>query len=88
MGRRDACPTSDAAWLCTVSQALGMAEGMTNKGVHPKVTLVETTYAKGIRLTKKQMKPYAACLDRLPGLGNWFLTITAAASLAGAAQGS
>ena len=31
--------------LCPVSQALGMAEGMTCKGVHPKVTLIETPYA-------------------------------------------
>ena len=63
--------------------ALGMAEGMTYKGVHPKVTLIERRYAKGVRLTKKQMKPYKACLERLTGLGKWFITImTAAASLA------
>jgi len=69
--------------LCTVRHALGMAEGMTYKGVHPKVTLVETRYAKGVRLTQKQMKPYEACLERLPGLGKWFITITStAASLA------
>ena len=69
--------------LCPVSQALGMAEGMTYKGVHPKVTLIETPYAKGVRLTKKQMKPCEACLQRLTGLGKWFITITAtAASLA------
>ena len=37
-----------------------MAEGMTYKGVRPKVTPVETPYAKGVRLTKKQMKPYEA----------------------------
>ena len=66
--------------LGTVSQALGMAEGMTYKGVHPKVTLIERRYAKGVRLTKKQMKPYEACLERLPGLGKWFITITAAAA--------
>jgi len=41
--------------LGTVSHALGMAEGMTYKGVHPKVALIETPYAKGVRLTKKQM---------------------------------
>jgi hypothetical protein len=75
--------------LCTVSQALGMAEGMTYKGVHPKVTLIETPYAKGVRLTKKQMKPYEACLQRLTGLGKWFITITAAAaSLACSTQGA
>jgi len=66
--------------LCTVSHALGMAEGMTYKGVHPKVTLIEQPYAKGVRLTKKQMKPYEACLERLTGLRKWFITITAAAA--------
>ena len=66
--------------LGTVDHALGMAEGMTYKGVHPQVTLVEDTYAKGVRLTKKQMKPYEACLERLTGLRKWFITITAAAA--------
>ena len=63
-----------------MDHALGMAEGMTYKGVHPQVTLVEDTYAKGVRLTKKQMKPYEACLERLTGLRKWFITITAAAA--------
>lgn len=67
--------------LCTVSHALGMAEGMTYKGVHPKVTLIEGAYAKGVRLNKRQMKPYEACLERLTGLGKWFITITAAAAV-------
>ena len=66
--------------LGTVDHALGMAEGMTYKGVHPQVTLVADTYAKGVRLTKKQMKPYEACLERLTGLRKWFITITAAAA--------
>jgi hypothetical protein len=57
-----------------------MAAGMTYKGVHPQVTLVEDTYAKGVRLTKKQMKRYEACLERLTGLRKWFITITAAAA--------
>jgi hypothetical protein len=46
-------------------------------------------YAKGVRLNKRQMKPYEACLQRLTGLGKWFITITAtAASLACSTQGS
>lgn len=63
--------------LVTVAKALGMAEGMTYKGVHPIVTLVEKTYAKGVRLTKKAMVPYESCLERLSGLRKWFVTITA-----------
>ena len=64
----------------TVQKALGMAEGMTYKGVHPTATLIETAYPIGVRLTKKQMQPYEACLQRLAGLGKWFVTITAAAA--------
>jgi hypothetical protein len=63
--------------LCSVAKALGMAEGMTYKGVHPSVTLVESAYAKGVRLNKKQMKPFEKSLQRLDDLGKWFFTITA-----------
>ena len=66
--------------LETVEKALGMAEGMTYKGVHPTATLIETAYPKGVRLTKKQMQPYEACLQRLTGLRKWFVTITSAAA--------
>ena len=66
--------------LDSVQKALGMAAGMTYKGVHPTATLVEATYPKGVRLTKKQMIPYEACLDRLTGLRKWFVTITTAAT--------
>jgi hypothetical protein len=66
--------------LDSVQKALGMAEGMTCKGVHPKTTLVETVYPKGVRLTKKEMIPYEVCLERLAGLGKWFVTIAAAAA--------
>jgi hypothetical protein len=66
--------------LCTVAKALGMAEGMTYKGVHPTVELVEGMYPKGIRATKKQMKPFETCLQRIRDLGKWFFTITAEAA--------
>ena len=68
--------------LETVQKALGMAEGMTYKGVHPTATLIETAYPKGVRLTKKQMLPYEARLQRLTGLRRWFVTIPPAANLA------
>lgn len=61
--------------LCTVAKALGMAGGMTCKGVHPSVTLVETACAKGVRLKKKEMKPFEESLQRLGDLGKWFFTI-------------
>jgi hypothetical protein len=49
--------------LCTVSQALGMAEGMTYKGVHPQVTLIEGSYAKGVAAHQKTNET----LRSLPG---------------------
>jgi hypothetical protein len=70
--------------LTSVTKALEMAQGMTYKGIHPTAVLVEQVYAKGIKLDKKTMKPYEKCLDRLKGLGKWFISIspiTAAAKL-------
>lgn len=70
--------------LTSVAKALGMAEGMTYKGVHPTATLVEGTYPKGVKLDKKAMKPYEKCLQRLADLGKWFIgipSVTAAATL-------
>ena len=61
--------------LLTVEHALGMAAGMTYKGVHPVTYLVDSVYPKGVRLTKKEMIPYEDCMDRLKGLGKWFLEI-------------
>jgi len=62
--------------LTTVAKALGMAEGMTYKGVHPNAMLVEGIYPKGIKLDKKSMKPYEKCLQRLVDLGKWFIRIS------------
>lgn len=61
--------------LTNVAKALGMAEGMTYKGIHPRVKLVEKDYPKGVKLDKKSMKPYQKCLQRLSGLGKWFIDI-------------
>lgn len=71
--------------LTSVTKALDMAQGMTYKGIHPTAVLVEKIYPKGIKLDKKAMKPYEKCLDRLKGLGKWFISIspvTVAATLA------
>jgi len=71
--------------LTSVTKALDMAQGMTYKGIHPTAVLVEKIYPKGIKLDKKAMKHYEKCLDRLKGLGKWFISIspvTAAATLA------
>lgn len=61
--------------LRSVDHALGMAASMTYKQVHPQTRLIDKDYPKGVRLTKKEMKPYEAGLDRLEDLGKWFLDI-------------
>jgi Rhodopirellula transposase DDE domain len=63
--------------LTTVEKALGMAEGMTYKGVHPTATLISGSYPRGVRLSKTEMQPYEACIQRLSGLRKWFVTIPA-----------
>ena len=56
--------------LGTVSQALGLAEGMTYKGVHSRVTLIETPYAKGgVAQHKADETLQRACSDS-PGWVN------------------
>lgn len=62
--------------LVSVAKALGMAEGMTYKGVHPTAMLVDGEYPKGVKLNKKSMIPYEECLDRLANLGKWFIKIS------------
>jgi hypothetical protein len=63
--------------LRSVEQALGMASGMTYKGVQPKVELITQVYPKGVCLQKNEMRLYERCLDRLKNLGKWFVTIFA-----------
>jgi hypothetical protein len=61
--------------LRTVEKALGMAEGMTYKGVHPVARLVIKTYTTGIKISNKLRRHYEQALDRLPELRKWFVTI-------------
>lgn len=68
--------------LTNIAKALGMAEGMTYKGVHPVASLVEGDYPKGVKLDKKAMKPYEKCLDRLKELEKWFIQISASTAAA------
>ncbi len=64
--------------LRTVEKALGMAEGMTYKGVHPIARLVTQAYSKGIKLDIHQRRFYEMALDRLQNLKKWFITINSA----------
>ena len=72
--------------LTSAAKAIGMAEGMTYKKVHPKAAFHGEAYPTGVKLTKKEMKPYEKCLERLDGLPKWFIkisSINAAATLSG-----
>ena len=61
--------------LRTVEKALGMAKGMTYNGVHPTVTRIHQSYAKGIKLTPAERKIYEGALERVPTLKKWSITI-------------
>jgi len=61
--------------LRTVEKALGLAAGMTYKGVHPVAQLVTKAYAKGVKLSNQVRRLYERALSRLPELRKWFIVI-------------
>jgi len=61
--------------LDSVKKAICWAGTMTWKGIKPVVHLWEKTYEKGIRLTKKEMKPYESRIERSNLLPKWDVTI-------------
>jgi hypothetical protein len=63
--------------LDSVEAVLGFAGTMTWKGKQPGVTLVEESYAKGVRLGAKEMKALESEVVRLPSLEKWFVEIPA-----------
>jgi hypothetical protein len=67
----------NGALLDSIPTALRFAQTMTWKGQHPAVQLIDKVYSKGVRLTSKEMADLEEHLQRLPGLGKWFLTIPA-----------
>jgi hypothetical protein len=66
--------------LDTLDAVIQFAQTMTWKGKHPIVSLVTTTYASGVRLTKAAMAVLESQLMRLPGLEKWFIDIIPATS--------
>lgn len=58
--------------LRSINHALGMAESMTYKGVHPQTSLHEGG-SKGTRLKMKAMKVLERGLERMDGLKKWFV---------------
>lgn len=67
--------------LDTLDAVLEFARTMTWKGKHPSVSLVTTSYASGVRLTKDAMEALEAQVTRLPSLEKWFVDILPAAPL-------
>ena len=65
----------NGALLDSIEAAVRFAGSMTWKGKHPVVRVVETPYAKGVRLKPKEMKALESEVVRLAGLGKWFVTI-------------
>jgi transposase len=61
--------------LDTVDSVIEFARTMSWKGNHPLVSLVTTTYASGVRLTKDAMEALESQITRLPGLEKWFVDI-------------
>ena len=54
---------------------VGFTKSMTYKGQHPNVTLVNQVYETGKKLEKKVMDIYETALERMDGIGKWFVSI-------------
>jgi transposase len=63
--------------LDSIEAVVGFAETMTWKGKHPRVSVVETIYNKGVRLKPGEMKALESGVKRLPTLEKWFVEIPA-----------
>ena len=61
--------------LDSIEAVVGFARSMTWKGKHPVVSLVETTYHKGVRLKPKEMKALEKKVIRVASLEKWFVEI-------------
>lgn len=64
--------------LDTIEKAVNWAGTMTWKGIQPVVHLWDKIYAKGVRLTKKEMQPYEERLERSSSLPKWDVVINPA----------
>jgi hypothetical protein len=61
--------------LNSLQMILEQARRMTWRGEHPAVQCLEGDYPEGVRLTKKEMKPYEARLQRSETLPKYDITI-------------
>jgi hypothetical protein len=65
----------NGALLDSLHAVVAYSASMTWKGLHPLVEVVTTVYQTGVTLTKEEMAPVEAQLDRLPGLDKWFVDL-------------
>ena len=65
----------NGARLLDAQCLLKWAKTMTWKGIHPIVKRSEAVYQKGVKLSKKAMKPVEARLERNPDLPKWDMVI-------------
>ncbi len=61
--------------LNSVEKTIKWAATMTWKGIRPVIHLWDKIYEKGIRLTKKEMRPYESRINRLDKLPKWDVSI-------------
>jgi transposase len=61
--------------LDSIEAVMGFARSMTWKAKHPIVSVVETTYATGVRLKPEVMRALESEVVRLPSLEKWFVEI-------------
>jgi hypothetical protein len=65
----------NGALLDTIDAVIEYAKSMTWKGVQPRVELVTTSYATGVKLTKEKMAVLETRVTRLRQLEKWFVDI-------------
>jgi hypothetical protein len=66
----------NGALLRRVATVLGWAGTMTWKGKEPVVHLVEKSDERGVQVSKQEMTPWEARLQRSKALPKWSLVIT------------
>jgi hypothetical protein len=71
------------ALLNCLKVILQQALRMTWRGQHPTLKRLHGEYPDGVRLTKKEMKPYEARLERSPALPKYDITICPSAPKCG-----
>jgi transposase len=65
----------NGALLDSLDAVYGYAKSMTWKGIHPIVKIIEKSYEKGVKISKKAMEVLNLGFARLKGLERWFIII-------------